>query len=202
MVINVTNHGAEHVLDCDQCHKSSEGEILPRGSPRSAQREFASPQSQLYILICRQSLQDLNETRVTKLNAIWTLSSSLEIECHQRCTEHLNFAISEIKRNIPTLDSNMFIEHNRANWVEPVEFRFEPSMVWNDTDDMVIDEPAQVFLRNIMTKSRRALEEVKPDLEKKRREVDALRSRKEDVKYDESKAVNDGEITRVGDLRR
>lgn len=71
-------------------------------------------------------------------------------------------------------------------------------MVWHDTDDIVVDEPAQVFLRNMMTKSRRSLEEVKPDLEKKRKEVEGLRARKEAVKADDSQGQVDADITRVG----
>lgn len=144
-----------------------------------------------------QSLQDLNECRVTKLNNIWTRSASLETECHQRCTEHLESVISDIKRNLPYLDSNMFVEHNVAAWNEPANFDFEPSMVWHDTDEIVVDEPAQVFLRNMMTKSRRSLDEVKPDWEKKRKEIEILKVRKEEVKIDETQGQLDADVARV-----
>lgn len=91
----------------------------------------------------------------------------------------------------------MFIEHNKATWNEPAEFEFEPSMVWHDTDEIVVDEPAQIFLRNMMTKSRRSLEEVRPELEKKRKEVEGLKTRKDEVKLDESKGQIDADVTRV-----
>ncbi|KAF8475882.1 hypothetical protein BDZ91DRAFT_710506 [Kalaharituber pfeilii] len=143
------------------------------------------------------SLQDLNECRVAKLNAIWNRSASLESECHKRCNENLLSVMSEIKRNLPYLDSNMFVEHNIATWNEPAKFEFEPSMVWHDTDDIVVDEPAQVFLRNLMTKSRRSLDEIKPDVEKKQREVESLKAKKEQVKLDESTGQVDAEVTRA-----
>ncbi|KAF8429220.1 hypothetical protein EV426DRAFT_673363, partial [Tirmania nivea] len=143
------------------------------------------------------SLQDLNECRITKINNVWTRSATLEVDCHRRCTENLETVISEIKRNLPYLDSNMFVEHNIAQWNEPANFEFEPSMVWHDTDDIVVDEPAQVFLRNMMTKGRRSLEEVKPDLEKKKKEVEGLRARKEAVKFDDSQGQVDADVTRA-----
>lgn len=91
----------------------------------------------------------------------------------------------------------MFVEHNIGAWNEPFNFEFEPSMVWHDTDDIVVDDPAQVFLRNLMTKSRRSLDEVKPDFEKKRKEVEALKARKEEVKIDETNRQIDADVTRV-----
>jgi len=91
----------------------------------------------------------------------------------------------------------MFVEHNVAPWSEPANFEFEPSMVWHDTDDIVVDEPAQVFLRNMMTKSRRSLEEVKPDWERRRKEVEGLRARREAVKFDDSQGQIDADVTKV-----
>lgn len=143
-------------------------------------------------------MQDLNECRVAKLNTLWTLSASLESACHKRCTEHLSEVISEIERNLPHLDSVMYVEHNNGVWNEPPEFDFEPSLVWHDTDEIVVDDPAQIFLRNMMTKSRKSLEEVKPDLEKKRRDIEGFKKSKDAIKLDESKATNDAEVTRVG----
>lgn len=105
--------------------------------------------------------------------------------------------MADIKRNLPALDSGMFLEHNMANWNEPHDFEFEPSMVWHDTDEIVNDEHAQVFLRNMMTKSRRSLDEVKPSMETKKREVEGLRARKEEAKIDESTGQTDVEVTRV-----
>lgn len=91
----------------------------------------------------------------------------------------------------------MFVEHNVRTFNEPPDFEFEPSMIWHDTDEIVVDDPAQVFLRNTMTKARRSLDEIKPDLEKKRKEVEGLKARKEEVKVDETKCQVDGEVTKV-----
>lgn len=91
----------------------------------------------------------------------------------------------------------MFVEHNVRAFNEPSNFEFEPSMIWHDTDEIVVDDPAQVFLRNTMTKARRSLDEIKLDLEKKRKDVESLKARKEEVKVDEAKGQVDAEVTKV-----
>src|SRR5579859_19189 len=106
------------------------------------------------------SLQDLSEFRTHKLNILWTHASTLEQTCLSRSTAILQHISSEVSRNIPILDSTMFAKHNLAQWSEPPEFVFEPSPIWHDDPEIITDEYAKVFLRNMVTKSREGLQRV------------------------------------------
>ena len=69
----------------------------------------------------------------------------------------------------------MFVRHNVEQWDEPVDFLFEPSPIWHDDPEIVTDEYAKVFLRNLVSKSREGLAKVQPNVMIKASEVDKLR---------------------------
>lgn len=89
---------------------------------------------------------------------------------------------NEIPRNEPRLDSIMFIQHNITQWQEPADLTFEPSPIWHDDDVLVTDETAKVFLRNLLTKSKAQLRELKMESDKKRREVENAKRLRENVR--------------------
>jgi hypothetical protein len=122
------------------------------------------------------SLQDLSELRTHKLNILWTHASTLEQTCLSRSTGILQHTAAEVSRNVPILDSTMFVRHNQGPWSEPVEFAFEPSPIWHDDPEIVIDEYAKVFLRNMVTKSREGLTKIQGTVTLKHQEVDKLRA--------------------------
>ena len=128
-----------------------------------------------YVPELLDSLQDLNETRVAKLNSIWLHASQLETQMLTRSTEYMNHLSSEIPRNRPSLDSMMFARHNAVNWTEPPNVQFEPSPVWLDEGVLATDEAAKNFLRNVLTKSKGALYQLKKDADSKRREVEGVK---------------------------
>ncbi|KAH7132647.1 hypothetical protein B0J11DRAFT_522201 [Dendryphion nanum] len=125
-----------------------------------------------YVPELLDSLQDLSETRVNKLNSIWSLAAQVETQTLTRSTEHLNHLSAEIPRNNPLLDSMMFVRHNAGAWQEPADFQFEPSPVWLDDGSIATDESAVVFLRNVLTKSKGSLLEQRREVDKKRKEVE------------------------------
>lgn len=129
-----------------------------------------------------QSLQDLSETRVNKLNAIWLLAAQIETQTLTRSTEYLNHLSGEIPRNNPLLDSMMFVRHNAGPWQEPEDFQFEPSPVWLDDSNIAVDESATIFLRNVLTKSKSSLSEHKRELEKKRKEVENAKAVRQKIR--------------------
>ena len=128
-----------------------------------------------YVPELLDSLQDLNETRVSKLNAIWSLAAQIEAATLTRSTEYMNHLSNEVPRNRPNLDSMMFARHNVANWQEPGNVAFEASPVWLDEPTLAIDDAAQNFLRNVLSKSKAALSEMKSDEEGKKREVEGAK---------------------------
>ncbi|EOA90411.1 Protein BZZ1 [Exserohilum turcicum] len=135
-----------------------------------------------YVPELLDSLQDLSETRVNKLNAIWLLAAQIETQTLTRSTEYLNHLSGEIPRNNPLLDSMMFVRHNAGPWQEPEDFQFEPSPVWLDDSNIAVDESATIFLRNVLTKSKSSLSEHKRELEKKRKEVENAKAVRQKIR--------------------
>ncbi|KAK9479830.1 hypothetical protein V1514DRAFT_327490 [Lipomyces japonicus] len=134
------------------------------------------------------SMQDLNEARVRKLNSLWSQASSLEQACIQRCKEHLDAASGAIVQNNPGLDSAMFMRHNAiADWAPPQDFYYEPSPIWHDDDEMIVDEPAKVYLRNMTAKSRRGILELRSKVEQKQQDMETLYLLREQVIKDPAK---------------
>ena len=76
----------------------------------------------------------------------------------------------------------MFARHNTANWQDPSDFAFEPSPVWLDEATMAIDETAKVFLRNLLTKSKASLNELRRESDAKNREVANARRVRQSVR--------------------
>jgi formin-binding protein 1 len=122
------------------------------------------------------SLQDLSELRTHKLNILWIHASTLEQTCITRSTEILQHTSTEVSRNVPILDSTMFVRHNVASWSEPADFVFEPSPIWHDSPDIVTDEYAKVFLRNMLSKSKEGLSKIRGNVTLKQQEVEKLRA--------------------------
>ena len=150
-----------------------------------------------YIPDLLDSLQDLSESRTSKLNGIWSLAAQLETGKLKRSTDHLTHLSSEIPRNLPPLDSMMFVRHNAGPWQEPANKAFEPSPVWHDDGIMVVDETAKVFLRNVLGKSKAQLGDLRREVDKKRREVEGVKRVKQQIREGKDKR---SEVEVVGAL--
>jgi hypothetical protein len=135
-----------------------------------------------YVPEVLDSLQDLSETRVTKLNSIWALAAQIETQTLTRSTDFLKHLSAEIPRNNPALDSMMFVRHNAGSFQEPADFQFEPSPVWLDDGSIATDEAAAIFLRNVLTKSKASLQEYRRELDKKRKEVENARKVRQNIR--------------------
>lgn len=135
-----------------------------------------------YIPELLDSLQDLNETRVAKLNSIWLVAAALETDTLKRSTDHIAHLSAEIPRNIPSLDSNMFVRHNAVQWQEPSDMVFEPSPVWLDADNMMTDEASKIFLRNILSKSKPLISQLKTESTQKRRELENVKQARQNIR--------------------
>ncbi|EPE03104.1 actin polymerization protein [Ophiostoma piceae UAMH 11346] len=137
---------------------------------------------QEYVPELLDSLQDLSEFRTLRLNDLWTAASLLETALLQQSTGIVERQTQEISRNLPQLDSMMFMRHNVGSWQEPADKVFEPSPVWHDDDAMVVDETAKIFLRNVLNKSKSQLGDLRREVDKKRREVEAIQSVKQKIR--------------------
>ncbi|KAJ5212082.1 uncharacterized protein N7498_003728 [Penicillium cinerascens] len=134
-----------------------------------------------YVPELLNGLQDLNETRVTRLNALWSLAGQLEKSSLTNSVNHTTNLLNEIPRNDPRLDSMMFLQHNVTQSQEPPNMGFEPSPVWHDDATIITDEAAKIFLRNLLGKSKSQVRELRIEADKKRREVDTGKKVREGI---------------------
>ncbi|KAJ4326523.1 Protein BZZ1 [Fusarium piperis] len=140
-----------------------------------------------YVPEVMDSLQDLSEFRTTKLNSLWTVATNLESDMLQQSNGMILHQGTEILRNLPHLDSMMYIQHNIGSWREPPDKQFEASPVWHDDGTMVVDETAKIYLRNVLSKSKSQLGELRREVDKKRREVEGVRRIKQRVREGKEK---------------
>lgn len=150
-----------------------------------------------YLPELMDSMQDLNEFRVLKLNGLWTLASQLEATMLQSSGGLIENQTQEISRNDPHLDSMMYMRHNMGAFNEPPDKVFEPSPVWHDEPTMVVDEPAKIYLRNVLNKSKSQLGELRREVDKKKREVESAQKVKQNVRKG---TENKDEVTVVASI--
>ncbi|CAI7610007.1 unnamed protein product [Penicillium pancosmium] len=134
-----------------------------------------------YVPEVLNGLQDLNQTRVKRLNALWTLAGQLEKSYLTNSVNHTTNLLNEIPRNDPRLDSMMFLQHNVTQSQEPGDTTFEPSPVWHDDATIIIDDAAKVFLRNVLGKSKSSVRELRVEADKKKREVETGQRVRENI---------------------
>lgn len=128
------------------------------------------------------SIQDLNEFRIIKLNGLWTTASQLEEGLMKQSAQIMQGLTQQISRNQPHLDSMMYMRHNLGGFQEPVNNAFEASPLWHDDNLMVVDEPAKVYLRNVLGKSKSQLGELRREVDRKRRDVESVKNLKQKVR--------------------
>ncbi|GAV28208.1 hypothetical protein PMKS-001678 [Pichia membranifaciens] len=92
-------------------------------------------------------LQDLNEAKVSKVNSILLSSSILEKESNENINKFVDAIDVVVKQNLPKLDTAMFVKHNMANWVEPVDFNYIPSQIWHDDEKMIVNDATLTSLK-------------------------------------------------------
>ena len=119
---------------------------------------------------------------MNQLNSLWLHAAHLESSALSRSQGHLQHLSSEIPRNDPRLDSQMFIQHNLVPWQEPTDLAFEPSPVWLDDSVMATDDTAKIFLRNVLGKSKSQLRDMEQDVDKKRKEVEAVQRLRQKIR--------------------
>ncbi|KAG6004955.1 hypothetical protein E4U21_000578 [Claviceps maximensis] len=135
-----------------------------------------------YVPEVMDNLQDLNEFRTLKLNALWDTASKLEGALLQDSHDMMDQLGQEIARNSPHLDSLMYVRHNMGSFHEPADKEFEPSPVWHDDATMVVDETAKIYLRNVLSKSKAQLGDLRREVDKKKRDLDAVKKLKQSIR--------------------
>ena len=150
-----------------------------------------------YVPELLDSLQGLNEARISTLNHLWSTAATLETNTMNNSVKLLQHLSSEIPRNNPVLDSMMFARHNaQAQWQDPPDFGFEPSPVWLDDDLMPADAASKTFLMNILTKSKSSLTELRREVDGRRKEVEGCKRVRQAIREGKDKR-NEEEVVRA-----
>ncbi|EAA61844.1 hypothetical protein AN7658.2 [Aspergillus nidulans FGSC A4] len=77
-----------------------------------------------------------------------------------------------MEMNNVKLKEKFFHEYVPELLDEPANVGFEPSPVWHDDEALITDETAKVFLRNLLSKSKTQVRELRVESDQKRREVE------------------------------
>lgn len=117
-----------------------------------------------------------------KLNSVWSHAAQLEQSYLTKSMDHLSNLLIEIPRNVPHLDSLMFVRHNTTQLHEPANMVFEPSPIWHDDDTIATDESSKVFLRNMLSKGKGQVRELRVEADRKKGDVGNARRIRENIR--------------------
>ncbi|KAK0188060.1 hypothetical protein F5146DRAFT_1207876 [Armillaria mellea] len=94
----------------------------------------------------------------------------------------------------PSKDQDLFSDHNIRSFSAPNDWKFEPCAFFYDTETLSVDPAPKVFLQNKLNKSRSKLQELRPVIDNKKREVEQFA--KLEAAYDAERSLgNADEIT-------
>ncbi|KFY65997.1 hypothetical protein V497_01186 [Pseudogymnoascus sp. VKM F-4516 (FW-969)] len=124
----------------------------------------------------QQQLLEMNNAKNTYLIAIGATNKQKEMYYHD-CVVGAGNGQEDM----------MFVRHNAAPWQEPPNKAFEPSPVWHDDDAMIVDEPAKIFLRNMLNKSKSQLGELRREVDMRRKEVEGLKRTQQAIREGKDK---------------
>lgn len=82
------------------------------------------------------AMQRANEARVAQTNRLLAAATQCEKNALENCTSGMNLALEAIEQNKPSMDTQMFVEHNANGFTfrDPPDFFFQPSNIWHDND--------------------------------------------------------------------
>ncbi|CAJ0626666.1 10806_t:CDS:10 [Entrophospora sp. SA101] len=151
---------------------------------------YSEKQKNLYVLSIRvanevkkkyynRDIPALIDSRINALKQIWDDYVDYELSSLRESKQHLELARQVIREVDSRTDSELFVEYNKKNWEEPSDFVFEDSVNHSNNDELVDDENAKVFLNNKLSKAKRKLYTLIPEIETKRKHIDGMDSLKE-----------------------
>ena len=121
-------------------------------------------------------MQELNETRVNSIRQLCMEFVQLEQNSLNQILPNLQQSMEAMSAVNAQSDSNLFISYHAADWQEPYDFKFEPTLLWKDTDVLVSDEQSQIYLSNKLAKVEERISILDNDLNMKQRELAGLRN--------------------------
>ncbi|KAF9132893.1 hypothetical protein BGW39_011079 [Mortierella sp. 14UC] len=137
------------------------------------------------------NMQALDESRIEGLKNIWQGYINLESKLTMDVQAHLDSMMQATQAMDASVDSAIFVRTHRAPWQAPLDLPFESSHTFNDTEELVLDDNARVFLSNKLMKLRRKQAQTTVDINSRLKDMEGLSNLKN--AYIENNSLGDPE---------
>lgn len=138
------------------------------------------------------------------LQSLWTLADRQLVVHVSRASEELakhSEGVAAKHRKLQSdaslvdvaSDQALFVDYNRRRFDEPVDFAFEPCVGFFDKAEMSVEEPAKVFLQNMLIRKHKQISETQPIVESKGKEIQGLENLR-DAYLNDTKLGNPEEV--------
>ncbi|KAI3654933.1 hypothetical protein MP228_000313 [Amoeboaphelidium protococcarum] len=123
-------------------------------------------------------MQQMNEARVTQTKQLLDEYLRLEIASLDQARNVIDVIHGAVESVSAEQDSNIFIGYHRpaVEWTEPYDYKFEPTLLWKESEDIEVNDAAKIYLINKLGKVRAKLEETVSELDVKTKEVEGLKN--------------------------
>ncbi|KAG0042311.1 hypothetical protein BGZ83_000610 [Gryganskiella cystojenkinii] len=125
------------------------------------------------------NMQALDESRIEGLKDIWGGYIALEVKLTADAKAKLDSMTAAVSAIDAAVDSAVFVRSRRAPWSTPADQPFESSPTFNDTEELVVDDNARVFLSNKLMKLRRKNAQSTVDISARVKDLEGLQNLKE-----------------------
>ncbi|KAG0198886.1 hypothetical protein BGX28_007724 [Mortierella sp. GBA30] len=132
------------------------------------------------------NMQALDESRIDGLKEVWEGYITLETKLTHDAQMHLDSMLHAVRAIDASVDSTIFIRTHKTPWTAPMDQPFESSPTFNDTEELVVDENARVFLSNKLMKLRRKQAQTTVDINTRLKDLEGLSNLKEAYKTNSS----------------
>ncbi|KAG9072159.1 hypothetical protein KI688_006383 [Linnemannia hyalina] len=137
------------------------------------------------------NMQALDESRIEGLKEVWEGYIRLESKLNTDAQTHLDSMMQAVQAVDASVDSAIFVRTHRAAWTAPLDLPFESSHTFNDTEELVLDDNARVFLSNKLMKLRRKQAQATVDINGRLKDMEGLLNLKN--AYIENNSLGDPE---------
>ncbi|KAF9193140.1 hypothetical protein BGZ51_004112 [Haplosporangium sp. Z 767] len=132
------------------------------------------------------NMQALDESRIEGLKDVWEGYVQMETKLTTDAQAHLDSMLRAIHAIDASIDSAIFVRSHKTPWTAPADHPFESSPTFNDTEELVIDDNARVFLSNKLMKLRRKHAQTTVDINTRLKDLEGLSNLKEAYKANNS----------------
>ncbi|KAG0296963.1 hypothetical protein BGZ96_007999 [Linnemannia gamsii] len=137
------------------------------------------------------NMQALDESRIEGLKEVWEGYIRLEAKLNTDAQSHQDSMMQAVQGVDASIDSAIFVRTHRTPWSAPLDLPFESSPTFNDTEELVLDDNASVFLSNKLMKLRRKHAQTTVDINSRLKDMEGLSNLKN--AYIENSSLGDPE---------